>query len=237
MRNYISFAVCAAVLMPLPSFAVEMWYGASKTKEAPKPAVARPPFATAFVPPGGPVSRPSIGGDYLREMIGADGQTERWAADQLPLRVYIGRGGAGYRPSFENLFVAAMHEWSRASNGRITWTRVSDPQSANLIATWDPNANSIAGEAGNTATRYRMGADGRRYIVFAEIAIMPTNGSNAYSDAEMHKICLHEIGHSLGLHHCSTTGDIMFFRSNPAQISALGPRDASTIQRLYSSTD
>jgi hypothetical protein len=252
MRKHILTAICAAFTLTLPVFAangVENWYGAYKAKDGAEAAAkyreavkkyyenslaAKVPSAagrTAFTAPSGVVARAGMGGDYFSEMVQDGGQ--RWSPEQMPLRVYIGRGGAGFRENFPGLFTAAMNEWSAASSGRIKWMRVNDPQSANIIANWDANNASLAGEAGDTRTQLGMGPDGQRYITSAQVSLMPTNGSAAYSDEEMHKICLHEIGHALGLHHSSNRGDIMYFQSNPAQMSALGPRDASTIQRLY----
>lgn len=254
MRISIVAATCAAMALCMPAFSangVVNWYGGVKT-DAKKPALeqyneaikkyylqtlaAHVPSArnqAAFVPPTGPISRTAAAGDYFGEMVAGDGG-ERWTRDQMPLRVYIGHGGPGYRSSFPGLFIAAMNEWCQASNGRIRWTQVSSPDAASIYVNWSANATSSPGEAGNTRIDHGYSADGQRCISFAEIAIVPTNGGTSYSDAEMHKVCLHEIGHALGLRHSSSAGDIMFFQSNPAQISALGPRDASTIQRLYS---
>jgi hypothetical protein len=253
MQNRVFAALCAAFTLTLPAFAangVENWYGAYKGKDGMQAAAkyqeavkkyyeqslaGKVPSSlsrTAFTPPTGVIGRVGMGGDYFNEMVGEDGG-QRWSYDQMPLRVYIGRGGAGFRDNFPSLFASAMDEWSRASGGRIKWTRVNDPQSANILANWDANNASIQGEAGDTRTQFGFGPEGQRFITSAQVSLMPANAGAAYTDEEMHKICLHEIGHALGLHHSSTQGDIMYFQSNPAQISALGPRDAATIQRLY----
>jgi hypothetical protein len=253
MRISMLAAACATLALCMPAFSanggVENWQGSLKAdprkayadqyQEAVKKyylnaLAAHVPSArsqAAFVPPTGPVPR-NVAGDYFNEMVAGDGG-EHWTLEQMPLRVYIGHGGPGYRSNFPDLFTAAMNEWSKASGGKIRWAQVSSPEAANIVVNWSANASSAPGEAGNTRIEHGYTADGGRCISFAEIALVPTHAGATYSDAEMHKICLHEIGHALGLRHSSTMGDIMYFQSNGAQISALGPRDVSTIRRLY----
>lgn len=249
-------AACAALTVGLPVEAavskvskakvrptVETWYGAARQRAVNtyRQNVDRYHSATlAKVPGGGAFAAPKgiVGtahnhtGDYHNEMV-RDGAT-RWANPSQPLRVYIGGGSTGYRDNYRSLFAAAMDEWSAASGGKLRWVQVSSPQGADIVATWDAAAASAPGEAGSTTTRHGIGSDGERYIVGAQVAMMPTLNGQPYSDAEMHKIALHEIGHALGLRHSSSNGDIMYWQSNASQISALGPRDAATISRLYS---
>lgn len=199
----------------IPDWAVEAVYGTAMKSGVPKQAMKSVGFRKF-----------AGGGDYLGEMTseGAD----RWAPERMPLRIFISPNQSA------RLFASAMEEWCSASGGKLCWTAVSDPGSADVTVDWQQNAPAGIVESGETRNRMGVSANGQRVIIHSSITLITMNGSMPYSDQEMHKICLHEIGHALGLKHSSTSGDIMFWQSNPAQLSALGPRDANTISRLYS---
>ncbi|MBZ0185329.1 MAG: matrixin family metalloprotease, partial [Candidatus Obscuribacterales bacterium] len=56
----------------------------------------------------------------------------------------------------------------------------------------------------------------------------------ALSDDDMKKVCLHEVGHALGINgHSSDNHDIMFFSESPSVWPALTKRDKLTIRLLY----
>jgi predicted Zn-dependent protease len=56
----------------------------------------------------------------------------------------------------------------------------------------------------------------------------------AIADEEIRRVCLHEVGHALGLHrHSSNNFDIMFFSETKAGSPALTQRDRNTMARLY----
>lgn len=228
-----SSTAVVAPQIPLADWAMEgvqNWYGAQRGV-ASKRQVTKT-AETGFVAPTGIQTRYGSTGDYLNEMVAES--SDRWSVDRLPLRVYIGAGGSGFRDSFRGLFSSAMNEWASASNGKLRWTQVSDPSSADIAVQWQGSVTSGEPESGDTRNSFAIAGDGQRVLNHADITLVTSYNGSFFSDAEMHKICLHEIGHALGLKHSSTSGDIMFWQSNPAQVSALGPRDAATIKRLYS---
>lgn len=254
-------AALAAVTLAMPVFAagktstvskqnagVQPWYGTKQQQQYQKamqniyaqtiagsgmnsPAINREAKTAVAAPPAGPRWH-NAAGDYLSEMVASS--VDRWSPSQPPLRVFIGGGDQGFRSSFPGLFASAMNEWASASNGKIRWTRASDPSSADITVQWNSRVNGSEPESGETRTRFGVGPEGYRVITHASISIVTMPNGAAVTDAEMRKICLHEIGHALGLKHSSNTGDIMYWQSNGAQLSALGPRDATTINRLYS---
>jgi predicted Zn-dependent protease len=168
-------------------------------------------------------------GDYCDEMVA--GTAQRWSADRFPLRVYIEpSGGAGFRPSCPNLVEQALSQWTAVSGYRLTFTRSNDAANADIVVSWMPCATAT--ECGNTSTRYVPDRAGNRLITSALVQIS-TWEQGPISDGELKKICLHELGHALGLKHSSNPLDIMFWQSNRNQICNLGPRDGNTIRRFY----
>lgn len=171
-------------------------------------------------------------GDYFNEMV--SGGTQRWAKSHFPLKVYIApSGGTGFRPSLPKLFEDAMHEWQTKTSNKLSFVQVADAGSADITVLWIPY--STATECGKTTTKWLPDSAGNQSIIHATVLIS-TWINGPVSDKELRKICLHEIGHALGLKHSSNRADIMYFQSNYSQVSSLGPRDIATIDKLYSMT-
>lgn len=181
-------------------------------------------------------SQPSSGnrtalqtGDYYNEMV--CGRAERWSVNHFPLRVYVSRsGGAGYKPTFPALFHQAMQEWSTNTRNKLSFVLVNSPNAADITVEWVPT--TTAAECGDTITRWVPDGNGNSWITSAQVKIGTWNNGPT-PDAEIAKICLHELGHAIGLKHSSNACDIMYFQSNQQQVCTLGPRDAATIKRLY----
>jgi predicted Zn-dependent protease len=88
------------------------------------------------------------------------------------------------------------------------------------------------------ATRRSIGQDaqGNLWVTRATIRILVSSRETHSSlpDAEMRTVCLHEIGHALGLFgHSTNNEDIMFFCGTPSSTGALTERDRQTIGHLY----
>ncbi len=188
----------------------------------------------------GDFSQRAQSGDYLAEM-GVDG-FHRWPAQRFPLRVYIhdGRGVPGYKQSFSQIMSQAFQEWAQVSQGRITWMQVASPGEADIVARWSaaPRPRGGGVEAGVTETVTQIDPrTGNGSIRSAKITILTQLAGRSFSDADMRKTALHEVGHSLGLEgHSRSRSDIMFAAVNPAQVPYLKERDVNTINRLYGNT-
>lgn len=176
-------------------------------------------------------------GDYLPEMVA--GGAYRWAPNRLPLQVYIddGEGVSAYKPQFKQLVLDAFNAWVQASAGRITWSEVNDPRSADIVCMWSDSISIRNGnlEAGRTTAITEVDRrTGQRYMRAAEVMILTRIGPKVFGDNEIRKTTLHEVGHALGLQgHSHYPGDIMYATLSRHQVPYLQDRDTTTIQRLY----
>lgn len=177
--------------------------------------------------------------DYL-DAIAKDGSF-RWSPERLPIDVYIedGSGVPGYRPHFKAMIERAFDEWCDTSKGLLRWRQVSNPRMADVICTWTNNPTIRTGsvEAGQTRTLVQQNRyTGEGKIVNAQISILTELMGRPFSDINMYKTCLHEVGHALGLQgHSDVASDIMYPTVNDRQTAQLNQRDINTIARLYTS--
>ncbi|MFN8655857.1 MAG: matrixin family metalloprotease [Candidatus Obscuribacterales bacterium] len=185
-------------------------------------------------PLNGPVSN---NGDYLAEMV--EGGAYRWTPDRMPLHVYIadGSGVSAYRPQLKQLMRDAFNSWMQAAAGKLSWVEVSDPRQADIVTNWSDSISIRNGqlEAGRTtAVTQTDRRTGERSLVAADVKILTRIGAKVFSDDEIRKTTLHEIGHALGLQgHSHLSSDIMYASLSRNQVPFLQDRDAATISHLY----
>ena len=179
--------------------------------------------------------------NYLADVTESGSYT--WAPNQMPLRVFIedGTGTPGYREAYQDLLRRAFNEWQVNSNDRLTWTEVSSADGADIVCSWtaqaQPKGNGVeAGETRTTIQRSPFFPNGR--IVSAHVIVLTDLFGRSFSNADLYKTCLHEIGHALGLQgHSSTASDIMYPVLNANQTPYLKDRDRNTILSLYAQND
>ena len=191
--------------------------------------------------PAGASASPAAS-DYLANVT-AGGKYFRWPPERMPIRVFIAQGdpASGFRNSFGQDLSNALDAWSQATEMRVGFALVTDPTQADIYCDWtsDPNRVEQSGKAVEggltklTAQQTNSGPDVQ--ITRARMTILTTGGGGVpRSDDEMKKVCLHEIGHAIGLNgHSSNNQDIMFFTETPSGWPVLSARDKSTICRLY----
>lgn len=162
-----------------------------------------------------------------------------WSLNQMPLRVYIedGSGTPGYRDTYQDYIRRAFNEWQSITNGTVSWTEVNSPNNADIVCSWTAQVRPKGGgvEAGETATTIQRSPffpNGR--IIKAHVMVLTSLFGHSFSNPDLYKTCLHEIGHALGLQgHSSTTSDIMYPVLNADQTPYLKDRDRNTMMALY----
>jgi tetratricopeptide (TPR) repeat protein len=181
--------------------------------------------------------------DYL-DAVCPSGRAARWPSNYLPVRVFVypGQQVPAYRDSYMQALSRSFFAWFKGSGNRIPFVMVSDPAQASLRISWTANPaqvldNGQAVESGLTKLAMTESAPGRVDINGANVILLTVDSNGQpMADDEMEKVCLHEIGHALGLNgHSTNNQDVMFFSKSPTVSPRLSPRDTATIQRLYSS--
>lgn len=179
--------------------------------------------------------------DYLKEACGKN--LIRWASNRIPLTVYVesGAGVPGYRPQFRQHLIDAFAAWQAGSDGRIRYKIVGGPTGANIICHWtaDPKDKRMTGrEQGITYFKFLVNNPNTGMVQSAEITILIKDRYRfqVLSDDAMKSVCLHELGHSLGIAgHSPARTDIMFpsMTINGWFPKELSERDKATMRRLY----
>jgi len=175
----------------------------------------------------------------------------RWPREKLPLKVFIadGRGVPGYRDFFYGAMAAAFNQWTAALNNRITWQIVPIESDADIVCTWTNSRRDFQlhefSEQGETYTNWVPDADKPNEFCIThgtiKICTMFMFGIRPMIGNEVSNVCLHEVGHVLGLYrHSPHYGDVMYHNTAPsnflyggAPLERLSRRDVDTINYLY----
>ncbi len=163
-----------------------------------------------------------------------------WNLDAMPLKVYIGDGHnvRGYRKNDDIILNNSFAEWTKATEGHITFTRVDNVADANIECIWIDDPKDFPQNRGLEAGEAVPMLDSDGYIVSSKLYLLTRerNDKQSVDDLVMHTICLHEIGHTLGLlGHSDVAGDVMYFTANGQKVQDphLTQRDVNTLAKLY----
>lgn len=197
-----------------------------------QPQQLRQPGSGGMLPQGS-------GDDYLVSAA-SGGKFFRWS--RMPVRVCIasGAGVAGYRDSFRQILMDAFSMWAQGSESRLSFTLVNDPGNTDIYCDWTADASQVvapgrAVEGGITKLNGQPMPNGTDVaIVSARMTVLTNRSGAPIGDEDMKKVCLHEVGHALGINgHSNNNTDVMFFSEAPTVWPALTKRDKTTICRLY----
>lgn len=178
--------------------------------------------------------------DYLESMVGSARELHRWPQSKLPIKVFInsGAGVKGFRAEYPSFIKHALDTWCTASGRKLSFKIVSDENAADLTVVW-LDTPIVMDEDGRKrikqglASTQRSAADTIDSVKVQVDTMNALRTSQALESGECAFVCLHEIGHSLGLNHSTSMSDVMFFGSSSKQTGELTSRDKATIARLY----
>lgn len=174
--------------------------------------------------------------NYLNESITGGC---RWAAEQMPVKVYIasGDGVDGYKAEYAQLLKDAFGEWAKATDDKIRFVFVETAKDAVVNCRWTANSIDLSnpGEGGQAFVTHTV----QGVALAADLLVCtkpPGFSANNSANGFMKHVFLHEVGHVLGMPgHSSSPEDVMFSLVNSEAITAkLSERDKKTAKMLYS---
>jgi len=179
--------------------------------------------------------------DYFDSLAKANGIC-RWPSQNIPLKVYFedGTSTPHYRRTFASLLKNAFNEWSAATGGKLSWVKVSRIETADIICLWKTKPKKFL-LGGVTVPFFHKDSRGMLIFKHAGIVIFTMRpkavgfGWEPIDDAEARAVCLHEVGHALGLRgHSPNRKDVMVAELRDSGLAtSLSERDKRSIQRLY----
>lgn len=178
----------------------------------------------------------SSANDYFSSISTTHGIT-KWISSKMPVKVYFAPAAAvpGYKPEYGTVAKNAFEEWSSASGGKIAFTYTDRKEQADITLTFSNDIKSVSSPAEGGEAKVYPSTNG---IFKANIIVLTLNPTPEHplSPEMMHWICLHEIGHSIGmLGHSASPEDVMYSSIPIANIDqGLSERDRNTLARLYS---
>lgn len=171
---------------------------------------------------------------YFGNVIGQG--RKRWPASSMPIRVYIysGEGLDGYHDQYDQILRKAFSEWETASKGKVKFALLNSPHDADITCTWIDNPKLLESSAEGGEAEVQTFLES---VVKSRIMLSLNDGGAAFpfTDNLVRSLCLHEIGHSLGLVGHSTRADDVMYCSTPLvdREEHLSARDIATLGSVY----
>jgi tetratricopeptide (TPR) repeat protein len=179
------------------------------------------------------------GTDYF--MFATSKGVSHWDKTRMPLKVYVNSpiGKQNYRPAFSQALERAFDKWQSTSGGRVSFVRVASPKEANIEVNWSDSIHDVASLAEHGETRTQLTSEGVQHATINLLTIEDPNDQDKLTDNLMFGVCLHEVGHALGLRgHSNDPNDIMFYCVPTADKEFdLSNRDIATMARLYDTAE
>ena len=172
--------------------------------------------------------RASAGLTYLNEIVAetSDSVLHRWDDRvRTPVRVFLPPGVvANFQAPFLDAVRNAFSRWEEAG---VPVRFNVDPDSASAEVRFQWRTQFEGERTGQTDVVWDQ--DGRMISGVVTLATFDPSGQPLGTE-EIRVLALHEIGHVIGLDHCSDSSNLMFPRFN---VRDLSPRDIATALLLY----
>lgn len=161
----------------------------------------------------------------------------RWPEQQTRIKVFVSSPNnvTGYKPEYEGFAQDAFKQWATASGDKVGFDFVKDPGSSDVEWIWTGNTNQVGSIAEGGETKVQWDGKKIKHATVTVLTVNPASADSPLSPNQVRAVCLHEIGHTLGIiGHSPRPQDIMFCSMPPATSKpTLSARDVGTIQKLY----
>lgn len=159
----------------------------------------------------------------------------RWPASSMPLKVYVELASQvkGFRTEFPEILKKAFDEWQSASEDKVKFIFIDSDKNAQIVCRWTDDKSELMSvkEGGNTVL---VPDDDGILSVDMKILTLPPPGAQIASTNYMTRVCLHEVGHALGITgHSPQREDVMYPTVFPNDAAQLSMRDKNSMVELY----
>jgi tetratricopeptide (TPR) repeat protein len=170
----------------------------------------------------------------------------KWKMTKFPLKVYIPTDAAaskiaGYRVGDGQLLHAAFETWERQSGGKMRFVYEPVKSRADITCVWASDQKELQlSDAIGLCSRW---SDANNNLLSAQIKILtftnsefryvPSGFDMQFRNKSIEEVCIHEIGHSLGLNHSASENDVMCPRAHWQPITNPTTRDVAALKSLY----
>jgi tetratricopeptide (TPR) repeat protein len=172
--------------------------------------------------------------DYLA--YASHGGTLRWPANKNTIKVYLATADnlPGFKPEYAGFFTDSFKQWQAACREKVQFQFLKTSTDADIECLWTDDATKISSPSEGGETNIAHGAGNISHATITILTKRP-GADSALSADQVRAVCLHEIGHVLGLvGHSPKPQDVMYCSVPPASVKVpISERDATTIQKLY----
>ena len=169
--------------------------------------------------------------DYFNHITTfSDGKITRFT--QMPIRVHIApvpMGIEGVETYLES-FRYAMREWEAAADGRIQFQEVEAIDNADIRVQWQRSGLTQITDTALGKTELTRFSE-TDFEVGMVLALRESGSAALLSPEKMRTVCVHELGHAIGLWgHSPDSASVLFFAATAQRPT---DRDRATLLKVY----